>query len=187
MMAVFVPDLPDDQLPGALERVSTYITTTGGEVTMLNTTAHNTLTLGRRRLAYPINKYRDGYYALYHFNLDPGGITELERELRLNTQVLRHLVTLYTPPKPRKAKKGKDGDAEADAGTTAAVETTSTDITPTTAPPAITEAQRERAPMTSASGAEVDTDVPVPPAPDGTELNEPPTAATPELDEQPGS
>lgn len=172
MMVVLAPDIPDDQMPGMLERVAGYVTTGGGEITSLNTTSHNTLTLGRRRLTYPINKYRDGFYALYHFNLDPLGIVELERELRLNTQVLRHLVLTYAPPKPKKPKKVK-GDAAATEATDDAAPVAAALETPTNG----------RVPVTSASGAEVDTDAPVPPAPDGTELNEPPTAETPAVDE----
>lgn len=174
MMAVFVPDIPDDQLPAALDRVAGFVTTNGGEVTSLNTTTVNALTLGRRRLAYPIRKYRDGYYALYHFNLEPSGVEEIERELRLNTQVLRHLITVYTPPKAKKPKKGE----------AATTETTEAAPAATAANGAAAAAEPGRAPVTSASGADVDTDDPVPPAPDGTELNEPPTAATPEPDDE---
>lgn len=173
MMAVFVPDIPDDQLPVALDRVAGFVTVNGGEITSLNTTTVNALTLGRRRLAYPIRKYRDGYYALYHFNLDPSGVEEVERELRLNTQVLRHLITLYIPPKPKKLKKGEVAAAAEAASQNGAV----------AVPQPEPEPEPERAPVTSTSGADVDTDAPVPPAPDGTELNEPPTAETPETDE----
>ena len=180
MMTVFLPDIADDQLPTALDRVAGFVTMNGGEITSLNTTTVNALTLGRRRLAYPIRKYRDGFYALYHFNLDPSGIEEVERELRLNTQVLRHLITLYIPPKPKKLKKG---EAEAAATAAAAAETASQAAQNGVAAVPPQQAELERAPVTSASGAEMDTDAPVPPAPDGTELNEPPTAETPETDE----
>ncbi len=186
MMTVFVPDIPDDQLPTALDRVASHVTVNGGEVTSLNTTTVNALTLGRRRLAYPIRKFRDGYYALYHFSLDPSGVDEVERELRLNTQVLRHLITVYTPPKPKKPKKGEIAAAAAAAAAAEAAPATvaANGAAPESAVVAASEAQEaERAPVTSASGAEVDTVAPVPPAPDGTELNEPPTAAIPETDD----
>jgi small subunit ribosomal protein S6 len=175
MMAVLAPDIPDEQMPAALDRVAGFVTTYGGEVTSLNTTTINALTLGRRRLAYPIRKYRDGFYALYHFNLEPLQVEEIERELRLNTQVLRHLITVYTPPKAKKPKKGEAAAAEAAAAEAAAAPVTI--AANGTVPTAV-------APATSASGADVDTDAPVPPAPDGTELNEPPTAETPEPDDE---
>lgn len=200
LMVVLTPDIPDDQMPTALERVSGYITVGGGEITEMNTTAYNSLTLGRRRLAYPIDKHRDGYYALYHFNLDPLGIVEIERELHLNNQVLRHLITSYVPTKVRPPKKPKAGAAAATmpdgetADTAAApVVTMAEAMTPdsmeregasvATAPVTAVTAQEERAPVTSASGASMDVDTPVPPGPDGEDNDEPPTAETPDVDE----
>lgn len=181
LMVVLAPDIPEDQMPAALDRVSGYITGTNGEIAELNTTSHNSLTLGRRRLAYPINKHRDGYYALYHFNIEPSGIAELERELHLNTQVLRHLVTSYAPPKPRPPKKPRGESAAATAAPT--VEATGVPLE-VMAPVSMAEAEAaEPAPVTSASGATMDVDTPVPPGPAGEDNDEPPTAETPEVDE----
>lgn len=200
LMVVLTPDIPDDQMPTALERVSGYITVGGGEITEMNTTAYNSLTLGRRRLAYPIDKHRDGYYVLYHFNLDPLGIVEIERELHLNNQVLRHLITSYVPTKVRPPKKPKAG---AVAATTPDGETADTAAAPVvtmaeamapasmereeasvaTAPVTAVAAQEERAPVTSASGASMDVDTPVPPGPDGEDNDEPPTTETPDVEE----
>jgi len=199
LMVVLTPDIPDDQMPTALERISGYITVGGGEITEMNTTAYNSLTLGRRRLAYPIDKHRDGYYALYHFNLDPLGIVEIERELHLNNQVLRHLITSYVPTKVRPPKKPKAGavattpDGETADTAAAPVVTMAEAMAPasmeegeasvTTAPVAAVAAQEERAPITSASGASMDVDTPVPPGPDGEDNDEPPTAETPDVEE----
>jgi small subunit ribosomal protein S6 len=47
---------------------------------------------GRRRLAYEIDRQREGYYVLFHAALDPSALDELERNLRLAPQVLRYLV-----------------------------------------------------------------------------------------------
>lgn len=190
LMVVLAPDIPDDQMNGELERVSGYITVGGGEITELNTTAFNSLSLGRRRLAYPINKHRDGYYALYHFNLEPAGVADLERELHLNNQVLRHLVTSYALPKIRPPKKPKAGAGDEGAEATEdrtgdREERAEAMVAPegaSVAPVAVAEPD-ERAPIASASGATMDVDAPVPPGPDGEENNEPPTAETPDVDE----
>jgi len=180
LMVVLAPDIPDDQMPTELERVSGYITVGGGEITELNTTAFNSLSLGRRRLAYPINKHRDGYYALYHFNLDPSGIADLERELHLNNQVLRHLITTYALPKIRPPKKPKAGAGEEGAGTTDDRTAAPEGASPVSV--AVAEPE-ERMSVTSASGATMDVDAPVPPGPDGEDNNEPPTAEIPDVDE----
>jgi small subunit ribosomal protein S6 len=47
---------------------------------------------GLRRLAYPIQKMWEGQYVLMHLELDPQGVTDLERGLGLAEQVLRHLL-----------------------------------------------------------------------------------------------
>jgi len=45
---------------------------------------------GRRRLAYPINKQNDGYYAVFNISAAGGALDEVERTLRLSDDVLRH-------------------------------------------------------------------------------------------------
>jgi small subunit ribosomal protein S6 len=47
---------------------------------------------GKRRLAYPIKKQQEGFYALIVFKAEPGAIKELDRLLGLRASVLRHLV-----------------------------------------------------------------------------------------------
>lgn len=47
---------------------------------------------GRRKLAYEINNQRDGYYVCMYADIDPKNLPELERNLRLSTDVLRYLL-----------------------------------------------------------------------------------------------
>ena len=47
---------------------------------------------GRRKLAYEIDKQRDGYYVCMNADIDPKNLPELERNLRLSTTVLRYLL-----------------------------------------------------------------------------------------------
>lgn len=156
-------------MPGELERITGYITGGGGEVAELVTTSP----WGRRRLAYPIRDYRDGFYALYTFSTEPERIDELERDLRLNNQVLRSLVTSYTAPKPKKVKPGKEGDQAAE-GTTADEAGTPVSETPAAAAPAIA----------APSGAAMDTNADLTTGPDGEDLTEPPTAETPAAEDE---
>ncbi len=97
LMTILSPDVTEENIPPALEVIGGYITSAGGEL-------QETLTdspWGRRRLAYPIRHggrdVRDGYYTLYHFVLQPSSVREVERELKLNTDVMRYLVTRYEP------------------------------------------------------------------------------------------
>lgn len=97
LMTILSPDVTEENIPSAVETVGGYISSNGGEL-------QETLTdspWGRRRLAYPIRHggrdLRDGFYALYHFIAQPGVVGEIERELKLNTEIIRYLVTRYEP------------------------------------------------------------------------------------------
>jgi len=67
---------------------------------------------GRRRLAYPIERYRDGSYHILVFEAPSESIAELERSLEITEEVLRHLVVRVE--RPVKTAR-KDGGASADA------------------------------------------------------------------------
>jgi small subunit ribosomal protein S6 len=47
---------------------------------------------GRRKLAYEIDRQRDGYYVIMEANIDPKGLPEVERNLKLSSAVLRYLI-----------------------------------------------------------------------------------------------
>ena len=94
LMAVFTPDLTEEDLPGAIDRVSGYITTAGGEVISTNQESP----WGRRRLAYSIRyqgrDVRDGYYVLYYFDIQSTQVAEIEHEIGLNDKLIRHIITI---------------------------------------------------------------------------------------------
>ncbi|MEA2063042.1 MAG: 30S ribosomal protein S6 [Gemmatimonadota bacterium] len=52
---------------------------------------------GKRKLAYPIKKKENGIYQIFRFHAEPSAISELERRLKLDEQVLRSLIVLYVP------------------------------------------------------------------------------------------
>jgi len=98
-MYVLAPDLQEADLTTATERVSSLITNRGGEIT-------KTDTWGRRRLAYPIRRFMDGYYTVLRFNLEPNQTVELDRNLRLNEQLLRHIIVhAEEVPAPRTIRR----------------------------------------------------------------------------------
>ena len=82
IVAVLRPDLDEEGLGAALDRIKQRIAENGGSVTSMDR-------WGKRRLAYPIQKHRDGYYALFVFTLEPGHITPLRQILGLNEELLR--------------------------------------------------------------------------------------------------
>lgn len=113
IMAVFLPEMADEDLAIQLDRAGGYITNVGGTIKEVLTDSP----WGRRRLAYPVRfnnqDFRDGYYAVYHFDLAPSAMVEVERELKLDTRVMRYLVVHDDP----KAGERNTGRPEAGAGT----------------------------------------------------------------------
>ncbi|MDQ3855850.1 MAG: 30S ribosomal protein S6 [Chloroflexota bacterium] len=89
LMVVLTPTIGDEEIPGALERIAGTIVRAGGEAQEPNTE----VPWGRRRLAYPINDQREGFYAVFSFRLDPARQTQVDRELKLNEDILRYLIT----------------------------------------------------------------------------------------------
>jgi small subunit ribosomal protein S6 len=99
LMYLLSPELPEDEMTAATERVSSLITNRGGEITKVDT-------WGRRRLAYPIRRHMDGYYTILRFNFEPGQTVELDRNLRLTEQVLRHIIVhAEDVPPPRTIRR----------------------------------------------------------------------------------
>lgn len=112
MMAVFAPDVTEEELPGAIDRVGGYIETAGGTIVSTNQESP----WGRRRLAYPIRyqgrDVRDGYYVLYYFDIQSTQVAEIEREIGLNDKLIRHILTIRGEiPAPPEAEAGVEGEA----------------------------------------------------------------------------
>jgi small subunit ribosomal protein S6 len=92
LMSISVPDGTPEELVETAEAIAGYVTAAGGRVLR----SSNDSPWGRRRLAYPIRHnsadLRDGFYTLYHFEIEPEGIESIEREIRLNERIIRHLL-----------------------------------------------------------------------------------------------
>ncbi len=77
--------LDDEALTALNQRIAGWIGAGGGTVS-------NTNVWGRRQLAYAIGKHTAGIYVQFDFQLVPSASRELERSLRLEENILRHLV-----------------------------------------------------------------------------------------------
>jgi small subunit ribosomal protein S6 len=106
LMLVLRPDAPDDRTAAVVDRATRQIAAAGGQIVKV-------APWGRRRLAYPIDRYREGSYHIVLFEAPPEAIAELERSLLITEEVLRHLVTrVERPAKPAR----RDGAEDADEG-----------------------------------------------------------------------
>lgn len=97
LMVILHPEVTEEELPAAIEKVAGYVAAAGGEIAETLRDSP----WGRRRLAYPIRHggrdLRDGFYVVYHYDLPPAKVNELERDLKLDDRVIRYLVTNYEP------------------------------------------------------------------------------------------
>jgi small subunit ribosomal protein S6 len=112
MMIVVAPTVTEDGLPNVVERVTGYLETHGGTIESFT---HDS-PWGRRRLAYPIQNFRDAFYVLFYFHIEPRVIDELDREIRLDEAVIRHLIVRYDPLTERVAgiEQVEDDDSDED-------------------------------------------------------------------------
>jgi small subunit ribosomal protein S6 len=104
LMLVFRPDAPDERLSAIIDRTTRQITTDGGQIVKV-------APWGRRRLAYPIDRHREGSYHIVVFEAPAGSIVELERGLLITEEVLRHLVVRQDRP-ARALRAGATEDSD---------------------------------------------------------------------------
>lgn len=85
VMYIVRPNLEEEATKALMERFQYVVTEQGGEVAELKE-------MGKRRLAYEINDFREGFYVLMIFKAEPAVVHELDRLLRINEDVMRHIV-----------------------------------------------------------------------------------------------
>lgn len=84
VMFVIDPTLDDEKKEAAVERVKEVISSEGEVV--------NVDVWGLRKLAYPIQKQNDGYYAVIEFKAEPTLPQELDRRLKISDDFIRHII-----------------------------------------------------------------------------------------------
>jgi small subunit ribosomal protein S6 len=87
LMLLLRPDLEDDKLQAAVEKVTRAIVNGGGSLSKVSP-------WGKRRLAYDIGTHREASYFLIHFDIEPSQVREIERGMLISEEILRHLVTV---------------------------------------------------------------------------------------------
>jgi small subunit ribosomal protein S6 len=99
LMVVLDPNLDEAGIEALTSRISNMVTQRGGSVESVESAAP----WGRRRLAYPIARYRDGFYVLSRLRLPPTVAAEIERSLKLTESVIRHLLVRADELAPARA------------------------------------------------------------------------------------
>jgi len=91
LMLVFSPEAPDERISAIIDRTTRQITTAGGQIIKV-------APWGRRRLAYAIDRHREGAYHIVVFEAPTPVIGELERGILITEEVLRHLIVRQERP-----------------------------------------------------------------------------------------
>ena len=84
LAVVLSAKLEDEERSAALEKVQGYITRFGGTVTGVDD-------WGKKRLAYEIQKMKEGFYYFIHFEAESTVPAEVEQRIRIMDNVLRYL------------------------------------------------------------------------------------------------
>ena len=84
LAVVLSAKLEDDERAAALEKVKGYITRFGGNIVDVDE-------WGKKRLAYEIQKSKEGFYYFIHFEGEANCPTEVEAHIRIMEPVVRYL------------------------------------------------------------------------------------------------
>ena len=85
LLLIISPEVAEEDIPGTIDKVGSYLTAKGG-------TIGETTRWGKKKLAYPIDRHKEGNYVLARLEMEPDHVAELEANLRISEKVLRHLV-----------------------------------------------------------------------------------------------
>lgn len=107
------PEVSEEETRAVLDRVEQIVATYGGQVVRVNQ-------WGRRRLAYPIERQRDGFYVFIDMILTPETVSELERTLKVSETVLRHMMKKRDSKVVQKEREEREARAAAAAANAAA-------------------------------------------------------------------
>jgi small subunit ribosomal protein S6 len=97
-MYILRPDLGDEQVEQAVAKYQNILTEQGAQ----NIEIQNR---GKRRLAYEINRHRDGIYIQFNYTAPATAIAPVERAMRLSEEVIRYMTTKQVVREDKTAKE----------------------------------------------------------------------------------
>ncbi len=92
-MYILRPDIPEEEVESHLTKYSEMLVSAGAEVL-------DNQMRGKRRLAYPISKHKEGIYVQLSHNGDGQHVEVLEKAMRLSEDVMRYLTVKQDGPLP---------------------------------------------------------------------------------------
>ncbi|SET25225.1 SSU ribosomal protein S6P [Oceanobacillus limi] len=84
IMYIIRPDMEEEAQTALIERFNSVLTDNGAEIEKVDEK-------GKKRLAYEINDYRDGYYVVINFTGDENAVNEFDRLAKFSEDIIRHI------------------------------------------------------------------------------------------------
>ena len=107
MMVIFDGDLDESTVAGVINQVTAQVEKADGNVAKVTK-------MGRQRFAYEINHKNEGFYVVFEIEAEPGALDEVDRNLRLADEVVRHkIIRLPDSEAHRRGFLGAPAPAEA--------------------------------------------------------------------------
>ena len=104
-MYILRPDIPEEEVDSHLKKYNEILEKSGAEVL-------DSQMRGKRRLAYPIAKHKEGIYVQLSHKGDGQQVAVLERAMRLSEDVIRYLTIKQDGPLPTPKSTSKDDEPE---------------------------------------------------------------------------
>ena len=82
LLSIIKPNIDSEEFDRLVVKIEEAIVALDGKVT-------STDKMGRKKLSYDIKDFRDGYFVVHNFEMDPAQVAKFNRQLRLNENVLR--------------------------------------------------------------------------------------------------
>ena len=102
-MYILRPDIPEEEVDSHLKKYTEILEKSGTEVL-------DSQMRGKRRLAYPIAKHKEGIYVQLSHKGDGHQVAILEKAMRLSEDVIRYLTVIQNGPLPTPKTISKDND-----------------------------------------------------------------------------
>ena len=102
-MYILRPDIPEEEVDSHLKKYSELLEKSGTEVL-------DSQMRGKRRLAYPIAKHKEGIYVQLSHKGNGQQVSTLERAMRLSEDVIRYLTVIQDGPLPTPKSSSKEDD-----------------------------------------------------------------------------
>ncbi|AOL99978.1 MULTISPECIES: 30S ribosomal protein S6 [Bacillus] len=85
VMYIIRPNIDEESKKAVIERFNNVLTSNGAEIT-------GTKDWGKRRLAYEINDFRDGFYQIVNVQSDAAAVQEFDRLAKISDDIIRHII-----------------------------------------------------------------------------------------------